>query len=101
MSRLDATGLNQLWQRVSDVFARKAEAAKSLTLSNTTLNLSAVNGDNLSTVSLGSTFATNDYVQNNCITSTGITYEPSTGLITIHFYNALAVEVDSVSFTVS
>lgn len=99
MARLDMTGVTDLWNRIGDVFARKAEAAKSLVLNGTSLVLNAADGNQLSSVGLSSTFATNDYVMTNCIYSAGIEFNAGTGLITIRFYNGYGTEVDSVAWT--
>ena len=101
MAHVDMEQIKALWERMSEEFTRQAKAIGNILFSGTTLSWSNASGDLAGSVDLAGTFATNDYVLNNAIMSADIDYEPSTGLITIHFYNGLAVEVDSVSFTVS
>lgn len=101
MAHVDMEQIKALWERTSEEFARQAKAIGSILFSGTTLSWSSASGDLAGSVDLAGTFATNDYVQNNTFASTDITYEASTGLITIHFYNGYGAEVDSVSFTVS
>jgi hypothetical protein len=101
MAHVDMEQIKALWERTSEEFARQAKAIGSILFSGTTLSWSSASGDLAGSVDLAGTFATNDYVLSNAIMSAGIDYEASTGLITIHFYNGRAVEVDSVSFTVS
>lgn len=58
MAYLNMQGLTSLWNKISEVFARKTKAAASLVLSGTSLVMSAVSGDQLASVDLGGTFAT-------------------------------------------
>lgn len=64
MSYLDNVGLQSLWGRTGEVFARKTEAAGSMSLSGTTLYLVAVSGGTLTSINLGSTFATDQELAN-------------------------------------
>jgi len=101
MAHVDMEQIKALWERTSETFARQAKALGGILFSGTTLSWSSASGDLAGSVDLADTFATNDYVLDNCIMSTDVTFEATTGLVTIHFYNGRAVEVDSVSFTVS
>ena len=79
--------------------------ARGLTWNGSTgnLTLNAGDGTSLDTVNISipslTGYATQDYVLNNAICSAGITFEPSTNLIKITFYNGKGVEVDSVAWT--
>lgn len=101
MAHVDMEHIKALWERTSETFARQAKALGGILFSGTTLSWSSASGDYVGGVDLAGTFATNDYVLDNCITSADVSYEASTGLVTIRFYNGRDVEVDSVSFTVN
>lgn len=58
MAYVDYDYIKALWERIGTVFARKTKAAASLVLSGTSLVMNAVSGDQLASVDLGSTFAT-------------------------------------------
>ena len=57
MAYLDTRGLNDLWARISALFARRNEAVGSATLNVTTLQLIAVDGTYLGTVDLSNGLA--------------------------------------------
>jgi len=101
MAHVDMEQIKALWERTSEEFARQAKALGGIILSGTTLSWSSASGDYVGGVDLAGTFATNDYVLDNCIMSADVSFDGSTGLVTIHFYNGRAVELDSVSFTIS
>ena len=57
MSRLDLSGLRDLWYRIDDIFARLSEAIGSISFSGTTLSWSYANGASAGSVDLDQTFA--------------------------------------------
>lgn len=57
MAYLDTRGLNDLWARISALFARRNEAVGSATLNTTTLQLVAVDGTQLGTINLSNGLA--------------------------------------------
>ena len=89
MTRLDLSGLRDLWYRIDDIFARLSEAIGSITFSGTTLSWYLANGAFSNSIDLDTVFAKDT----EALGSAG-----SDGLI-IYFYNVNGTQVDYVNLS--
>lgn len=58
MAYLNMRGLDDLWARIGEVFGRRTQAAGNQTLNGTVLALVAIDGNQLASIDLNDTFAT-------------------------------------------
>ena len=69
MTRLDLSGLRDLWYRIDDIFCRLTEAIGSITFSGTTLSWSYASGASAGSVDLDQTFAKDTEAAGSIVTS--------------------------------
>ena len=69
MTRLDLSGLRDLWYRIDDIFCRLTEAIGSISFSGTTLSWSYASGSPAGSVDLDQTFAKDTEAAGSIVTS--------------------------------